>query len=32
MSLVLGDSRPVVVHNQEIYDSSFTLMMRLEQL
>jgi len=32
MSIVLGDSRPIIVHNREIYDSHYSLSMRLEQL
>ena len=32
MVIVLGDSRPIVVHNQEIYDSPYAFAMRLEHL
>ena len=32
MSIVLGDSRPIIVHHREIYDSHYALTMRMEQL
>ena len=32
MSIVLGESRPIIVHNREIYDSHDSLTIRLEQL